>query len=96
MHLDPRRLEISARLDRSKRSALGQFLTPSSVADFMAGLFPEPAGAVRLLDAGAGIGSLTAAFIVRWGRRATIDTTAYEIDPAMREGLAETRNKWQE
>ena len=90
MHLDPRRLEISARLDRSQRSALGQFLTPSSVADFMAGLFPEPAGAVRLLDAGAGIGSLTAAFIARWGQRATMETTAYEIDPAMRAGLAET------
>lgn len=90
MQLDPRRLEISARLDRSQRSALGQFLTPSSVADFMAGLFPEPTGAVRLLDAGAGIGSLTAAFIGRWGRQASIETTAYELDPAMRAGLAET------
>lgn len=90
MQLDPRRLEISTRLDRSQRSALGQFLTRSSVADFMAGLFPEPGCAVRLLDAGAGIGSLTAAFASRWAERATIDTTAYEIDPAMRAGLAET------
>jgi tRNA1(Val) A37 N6-methylase TrmN6 len=90
MHLDSRRLEISSRLDHSKRSALGQFLTPTSVADFMAGLFPEPTGAVRLLDAGAGIGSLTAAFAGRWGRQAEIDTTAFEIDPAMRAGLAET------
>lgn len=90
MHLDTRRLEISTRLDRSKRSALGQFLTPSSVADFMAGLFPEPTGAVRLLDAGAGIGSLTAAFLGRWGQRTPMETTAYEIDPAMREGLAKT------
>ena len=90
MHLDSRRLEISARLGRSKRSSLGQFLTPSSVADFMAGLFPEPDNTVRLLDAGAGIGGLTAAFSARWGRRAAIETTAYEIDPDMRSGLAET------
>lgn len=90
MHLDSRRLEISSRLDRSQRSNLGQFLTPSSVADFMAGLFPEPAGEVRLLDAGAGIGALTAAFVARWGRHAAIQMTVYEIDPTMRVGLAET------
>lgn len=90
MHLDSRRLEISSRLDRSQRSSLGQFLTPTSVADFMAGLFPQPARTVRLLDAGAGIGSLTAAFLARWGRCAAIETTAYEIDPVMRAGLADT------
>lgn len=90
MHLDARRLEISARLDRSQRSSLGQFLTPSSVTDFMAGLFPEPAGTVRLLDAGAGIGALTAAFSARWGQQVDVEATAYEIDPAMRVGLAET------
>lgn len=90
MHLDSRRLEISSRLDRSQRSSLGQFLTPTSVADFMAGLFPLPVGAVRLLDAGAGIGTLTAAFVARWERHAAVETTAYEIDPAMRAGLTET------
>jgi tRNA1(Val) A37 N6-methylase TrmN6 len=90
MHLDSRRFEISSSLDRSQRSKLGQFLTPSSVADFMAGLFPAPTGDVRLLDAGAGIGALTAAFSARWGRHAAIATTAYEVDATMRAGLAET------
>lgn len=69
MHLDPIRLEVSVKLDRKQRSALGQFMTPTCVADFMAGLFlPAQNSNVRLLDAGAGIGSLTAAFLERWAR----------------------------
>lgn len=95
MHLDPIRLEVSAKLDRKQRSALGQFMTPSSVADFMAGLFPAiEKGDARLLDAGAGIGSLSAAFIKRWSREKSgsshIEVTAYEIDPVLRGHLAET------
>jgi type I restriction-modification system DNA methylase subunit len=95
MHLDSIRLEVSAKLDRKQRSALGQFMTPTSVADFMAGLFPHIRNRnVRLLDAGAGIGSLTAAFLERWshGRSASghVEATAYEIDPILRTRLAET------
>ena len=51
---------------RSHQAELGQFLTPNSVSEFMAGLFPVPPKHVRLLDAGAGKGALTAAFINRW------------------------------
>jgi hypothetical protein len=68
-------------------------MTPSRVADFMAGLFPPPTcHPVRLLDAGAGIGSLTSAFLERWGHgdAANIEATAFEIDPVLRERLAET------
>lgn len=93
MHLDPIRLDVSAKLDRKQRSALGQFMTPSRVADFMAGLFPPPANhAIRLLDAGAGIGSLTAAFLERWGQSdgPGIEVTAFEIDPVLRARLADT------
>lgn len=93
MHLDPIRLDVSAKLDRQQRSALGQFMTPSRVADFMAGLFPPPTKqAVRLLDAGAGIGSLTAAFLERWGRDhpPEIQVTAFEIDLVLRSRLADT------
>jgi tRNA1(Val) A37 N6-methylase TrmN6 len=95
MHLDPIRLEVSAKLDRKQRLALGQFMTPSGVAEFMASLFPSTKNnPVRLLDAGAGIGSLTAAFLERrvhgdFGS-CTIDITAYEIDPVLRERLADT------
>ena len=95
MQLDPVRLEVSATLDRKQRSALGQFMTPTRVADFMAGLFPSVAsGKVRLLDAGAGIGSLTAAFIERWARDSLdsghVGVTAYEIDPVLRARLTDT------
>lgn len=93
MHLDPIRLNVSAQLDRKQRSELGQFMTPSSVADFMAGLFPAPAArSIRLLDAGAGIGSLTSAFLERWGHggASSIEATAFEIDPVLRERLTGT------
>lgn len=93
MHLDSIRLDVSAKLDHTQRSSLGQFMTPSRVANFMAGLFPTPAdNTIRLLDAGAGIGSLTAAFLERWGRSDMpgMEVTAYEIDPALRTRLADT------
>lgn len=93
MHLDPIRLDVSTQLDRKQRSELGQFMTPTSVADFMAGLFPPPANhPIRLLDAGAGIGSLTSAFLERWGHGngSGIEVTAFEIEPALRLRLAET------
>lgn len=92
MHLDPIRREVSATLDRKQRSALGQFMTPTRVADFMAGLFPATKNAdVRLLDAGAGIGSLSAAFLERWAREsAHVEVTAYEIDSVLRMRLADT------
>jgi adenine-specific DNA-methyltransferase len=58
-------LNVSGRTEAAKKSRLGQFLTPVSTASFMAGLFPEATGECRLLDAGAGIGSLSSAFLER-------------------------------
>ncbi|GLH79767.1 SAM-dependent methyltransferase [Bradyrhizobium sp. SSBR45G] len=51
------------RKPKSKKSELGQFFTGERIAAFMAGLFPQPRGSVRLLDAGAGQGALTKAFV---------------------------------
>ena len=48
---------------RSRQEELGQFLTASPVADFMASMFGPLPRTMRLLDAGAGAGSLTAAFV---------------------------------
>lgn len=59
------RLKVSVRTDSKKKSKLGQFFTPASTASFMAGLFPESSGECRLLDAGAGVGSLSSAFLER-------------------------------
>lgn len=87
--LDQIRLEASRRLDPARKSELGQFMTPESVANFMAGLFSHRTGAIRLLDAGAGVGSLTAAFLNRWGSN-DVRATVYEIDGTLAPYLRET------
>jgi len=87
--LDQMRLEASRRLNPERKAELGQFMTPESVAKFMAGLFSQRTGAIRLLDAGAGVGSLTAAFLNRWGSD-EVQVTAYEIDGTLARYLRET------
>ena len=79
---------------RSRQEELGQFLTATPVADFMASMFGALPKTVRLLDAGAGAGSLTAAFVSRCceqrdGVRA-IEATLYEIDGDILDALATT------
>ena len=70
-----------------KRSELGQFMTPAPVASLMASMFRAEGRVIHLLDAGAGVGSLTAAFIVELCGRATcpseISVTLFEVDPTM-------------
>lgn len=88
------RLDATRRLDQSRRSGLGQFLTPLPVARLMASLFEPGRRHVRLLDAGAGVGSLTAAFVAAaclWEERPReLTVTAYEIDPLLSEYLQST------
>ncbi len=66
----------------------------------MASLFTETADAVRLLDAGAGVGTLTAAFVEDTCRREIhpkhIEVTAYEVDPLLAEYLRSTVSGCQE
>ncbi len=80
---------------RQRKSQLGQFMTPPSVAQFLASLFDQPAGAVRLLDAGAGQGALTTAFVERAAGHARICAAAFEFDdqilPELRANLADLR-----
>lgn len=78
---------------------LGQFLTPAPIGEFMASLFDTPPSAVRLLDAGAGAGALTEAFVQRICKEGlgvrSIHTTAFEIDsvilPALRKTMENCR-----
>jgi len=91
--LDLMRLEATRLLNPKQRIALGQFMTPSSVADFMASLFSNKKGPVRLLEAGAGMGSLIAAFINRWGN-ANSSVWAYEVDNVLALVLGETLRKY--
>lgn len=48
---------------RTRQEELGQFLTAVPTADFMASMFGPLPSVVRLLDAGAGAGALTVAFV---------------------------------
>lgn len=55
--------EACGRLEAAYRSGMGQFLTPPGVADLLASMFDSAEGDLRLLDLGAGVGALTAAFV---------------------------------
>lgn len=91
---DQRRLEVSPLLDVNRRADLGQYLTPVGIARFMASMFESLPDQVRVLDAGAGTGTLTAAFVedatARPTRPREIAATAFEVDSQMLGHLAET------
>ncbi len=84
----------SDRLDSQRRALLGQFLTPASVATFMARMIKCKRPVIRILDPGAGMGSLSAALVAVICRRPTrpraIILTAYEIDPVLLDHLRTT------
>jgi adenine-specific DNA-methyltransferase len=79
---------------RERQEELGQFLTASPVADFMASMFGPLPRTVRLLDAGAGAGALTAAFVSRCCKKRdgvrAIEVTLYELDGEILGALAAT------
>jgi len=85
--LDDIREKAAARLDPRSRAQMGQFLTPSPIATFMAEMFRCRKSDVRILDPGAGAGSLCAALVLKLCQRPTRPTrialTAYEIDPLL-------------
>lgn len=76
---------------RGRREELGQFLTSAPVADFMASMFGPLPKTVRLLDAGAGAGSLTASFVSRCCKKRSgvrvIEATLYELDGEILDAL---------
>lgn len=92
-HADTVRRGVAARITTKRKSELGQFMTPPTVARFMAALFPASTlPTCQLLDAGAGLGALSCAFLDRWisadnfnFQSAEIDT--YEIDKTLHAGL---------
>ena len=74
---------------------LGQFLTPGRIASFMSEMFDRlDGGKITLLDPGAGIGSLTAAFVEtlsrKCARHAEVELFAYEIDRNLIPDLTQT------
>src|SRR5580658_3508 len=99
-HADALRLEVAPRLALKRKATLGQFMTPGPVAKFMASLFPDAEQQTcRLLDAGAGVGALSCAFLEHWASTDrpssdTVDIEAYEIDDALRAHLGSTLSKY--
>jgi adenine-specific DNA-methyltransferase len=78
------RLDAGRKIDAEHRAKHGQYFTPSNVAQLMASMFETRPSTIRLLDAGAGVGSLTTAFIaevLNWEMPPQeISVTAYETD----------------
>lgn len=97
---DSVRRMLSGGIRVEHKSALGQFMTPANVARFMASLFPPCAlQHCLLLDAGAGLGALTFAFLDRWARHGDlsfqkVEVEAYEIDASLRKHLSSTLTEY--
>ena len=96
--IDSIRIEASKGLDQSKRGELGQFMTPSVIAKFMASLFPKTNKPIHLLEAGAGIGSLIIPFLdhilIAKQSKYDVAVTAYEIDAHLLNYLEDNLNKY--
>ena len=86
-YVEKRRMQASNDVALDVRKRLGQFLTPAPIAHFMASLFTCRSKHLFLLDAGAGIGSLTAAFVdhVLALRQPpeSVSVVMWEVDPEM-------------
>lgn len=92
---EERRVAASELLDRDRRRELGQYFTPAGLAEMLASFFDlasldEP---IRLLDPGAGTGSLTAAFVARCAilrPDLPIEAHAFEVDQSLLDPLSHT------
>ncbi len=93
-HADRVRRKVAPHISQKYKAEFGQFMTPSSVARYMAGMFqPSEVRNCCLLDAGAGVGALSCAFLDRWVSGdftfESVAATAYEIDSMLSEYLSQ-------
>jgi adenine-specific DNA-methyltransferase len=91
--VEHRRLDTAESLDPSRRAALGQFFTPSHVARLIASMLTDcSARRIRLLDPGAGVGSLTAAAVEHFVTHGVgeLEVAACEIDERLHPPLQTT------
>lgn len=95
--LDHVRKSLNGSTCRRERSSIGQFLTPVTIARFMASLLECERENVRILDAGAGAGVLFAAFVealISGSRHPfLIEVVAYENDRRVLPELDETMKR---
>lgn len=91
---EKRRHSTITELDREERSIYGQFMTPMNIASLMAEMFTNFPSTLNILDAGAGTGSLTAAFVKeccsRTEKPSSIHCTSFELNDILFRHLEET------
>lgn len=90
--IDDIRMEANTRLDPNNKAILGQYMTPASIAQFMASMlnFHNDDIEANLLDCGAGVGTLTIAAVNANKNIQFVDQ--WEIDPIMRKYLESNTN----
>ncbi len=96
--IESMRLEASSKLIPERKAAFGQFMTPYRISEYMASLFGALNKKVDLLDAGAGIGTLTVAFLNNAVHKANnISIDAWEVEPILLPYLEKNLNcfNWQ-
>ncbi len=87
------RIKANSILNPKIKSALGQFYTPEPICLYMASLFNEISGKVKLLDPGCGPGSLTAAFTdeaLKRGKVKSLDIDTWDIEETIKPFITET------
>lgn len=93
-NVDLVRIDASRRLDPSRQAEFGQFMTPAPTGRLLASMFEARGDRIRLLDPGAGVGSLTAAWVAEIAGRGRkpkeVQLTAYEVDDELADRLEDT------
>lgn len=82
------RLAASKKTDPKVKGALGQFFTPAPISLYMASLFNNLNGDIKILDPGCGPCSLSAAFVdecIKRNDTSSIHIDAYDIDETLTE-----------
>ena len=82
--LEKERISHAVETSLNHKETFGQYFTPYPIANFMSSLFPETDKKIKLLDPGAGIGTLSCSFMERilkekWNTP-EIHVSAYDID----------------
>ncbi|EJG1824793.1 Eco57I restriction-modification methylase domain-containing protein [Vibrio parahaemolyticus] len=88
--VDEIRTQANGLLDEDTRGQKGQFMTPASAARILSGMFRNLDGELNVLDAGAGVGSLTTALVERAlseFQPTSINANAWELEDVLVENL---------
>lgn len=99
--IDLIRRQAITSLNSDRQNSLGQFFTPLSIAKLMSSMLSADRNIIRLLDAGAGIGVLTASFVAKaceqQNKPQEIAVTVFEFDqylnPYLKQTLEHCRNE---